>query len=521
NSSTSSYHHQINSDNADYTTSSKTCLMCHVNHDIFRDDVNSGVGATRAANLRIDITSSVVQGDGTVFLNSDYTSSGSGGICLSCHISVQTKSYTQPDGTTETIVIPKSDFDASNAHNYNAPSSTFGDGSSFNANCVKCHNDQIAKSYNEFGLHDSPYRRMLTDSTVSSPSDPLEEKACLVCHSSGDLYGVQSMSSTSIAIDDAFSRTYTHPTGTYSGRHKPDETSTDLGDGNRHAECEDCHNPHAAQTGTHDGSSNLVSGALKGVWGVEPTSWPTPATPTDNANVFTAPSGYTKVEPATKEYQICLKCHSNYVTLPSGNRNLAEEINPNYPSTHGITIANQNSFCNSTTMFEPWGSSGSNYCSDCHRSSTSTDPEGPHGSNADHILVASIVSDDVVGTPLCLNCHRSTVYWDGSASSSRFSQHPATKGAHQFATGCFACHMWDYASTSGLGVSTTSWSGGTPPPGLLVHGQNKIWNYNERTGSAGLGQPVDAFVNGMMCDMDYVNRECWSEVCKTHSGSGY
>ncbi|MEA1980928.1 MAG: hypothetical protein U9N54_08140, partial [candidate division Zixibacteria bacterium] len=62
NSSTSSYHHQINSDNADYTTSSKTCLMCHVNHDIFRDDVNSGVGATRAANLRIDITSSVVQG---------------------------------------------------------------------------------------------------------------------------------------------------------------------------------------------------------------------------------------------------------------------------------------------------------------------------------------------------------------------------------------------------------------------------------------------------------------------------
>ncbi len=527
NSSTSTYHHQINSDNADYTLSSKTCLMCHVHHDIFRDDVNTGVGATRAANLRISANTSVTQGDGSVFLNSDYTSSGDGGICLSCHTSAQTKSYTQPDGTTETMIVPKSDFDASSAHNYNAPSSTFSDGSSFNANCVKCHNDNLSKSFNEFGLHDSPYRRILSDSTVSSPADPLEEKFCLTCHSSGDIYGVQTMTSTSTNIGVAFSRTYTHPTGTYSGRHSADETAANLGDGNRHAECEDCHNPHAAQEGTHDGSSNLVSGALKGVWGVEPT-WPSVPVPTDNANVFAAPVSFTKVDPATKEYQICMKCHSNYVTLPGGSRNLAEEINPDYPSSHAIVRAGDNPFCDGTTMNEPWATSKINYCSDCHRSDTSTDPEGPHGSNTDHLLVATIVSNSTVGTPLCDVCHLASVYWEGSGAPSDYDDHPGTQGQHKQGPGCFSCHMWDHSNTAGLGLPTDDWPGGydntaslAPPIKIWIHGQNRKWVYNEQDGSTGNQQPVENFVNGFLSQVDFGANRCWTETCKVHSNKAY
>ena len=376
--------------------------------------------------------------------------------------------------------------------------------------------------YGDFSLHDSPYRRILTDSTIASPTDPLEEKFCLVCHATGDMYGIQTMTSTSIAIDDAFSRTFTHPTGTFSGRHSPGETAADLGDGNRHAECEDCHNPHAAQTGTHDGSNNLVSGALKGVWGVEPIlPWPTPATPTDNGNVYTAPSGFNKVEPATKEYQICLKCHSNYVTLPSGNRNLAEEINPNYPSTHAIVEAGDNPFCDATTMNEPWATSKINYCSDCHTSNVAGDPNGPHGSNAEHLLVATIVSDNTAGTPLCHVCHLESVYWSGSGTPSDFDDHPGTQGQHKLAQGCFACHMWDYSSTAGLGVQTTDWSGGTPPPGLFVHGQNKKWVYNEQDGSAGLQEPVVNFMNGYIDDMEEADNNCWTETCKVHSNKAY
>ncbi len=534
NTSTTSYHHQMNGSGADYTISSKTCLMCHVDHDIFRPDLNPGF-ATRAKNLRADITSSVVQGDNTVLLDSDYQSSGTGGICLSCHTSTQSKGYTQPDATTQTPAMSKTDYDAAtSAHNYNAPSTYSTDGSTFNANCVKCHNDNMTKSYqnstDKFGTHNSDYRRIEAPLGVASPTDPLEEKFCYQCHSSTsnpnagsnqDYYGVKSMTNAnSLKIEQAFGYTYTHPVTT-SGRHKPIESASDLADGNRHAECEDCHSPHAAQQGTHNGSSNLVSNALKGTWGVEPTSWANPpTTPTDNGNVYDTPASYTKVEPAQKEYQICLKCHSNYTTLPTGARNLGEEINPNYPSQHGIVQAGDNPFCNTNTMNEPWASSKINYCSDCHRSSVSTDPEGPHGSNMEHLLVATVTSDGTVGTPLCYVCHLEPVYWSdrNAADVSRYPDHPSAQGAHQLGNGCFSCHMWDYASTGGLGLQTTDdISAGT----INVHGQNRKWVFNEQDGSAGSGDSADAFVNGYIADMDYANRACWTETCKVHSNKAY
>lgn len=534
NSSTTSYHHQMNSDAADYTISSRTCLTCHVDHDIFSPDFNAGFGV-RSENLRIDITTPVVQGSNSVMLNSDYQSSGAGGICLSCHTSTQAKGYTQPDGTTQTPALSKSDYDgATSAHNYSAPS-TFTDGSTFNANCVKCHNDNMGKAYqsstNKFGTHNSDYRRILEPFGTASPSDPLEEKFCFQCHSTTsnpnagsnlDNYGVKAMSASSLGIESAFGKTYTHPTTTVSGLHKPGEGASDYADGNRHAECGDCHDPHAAQQGTHDGSSSLASNALKGTWGVEPT-WPTPAVPTDNANVYTAPSAYSVVTGVTlKEYQICLKCHSNYTTLPGGVRNLAEEINPNYPSTHGITIANQNTFCNTSTMNEPWASSGLTYCSDCHRSDTPTDPEGPHGSNQEHLLVATIVSNISVGTPLCYTCHLETVYWSdrNSANVSKMPDHPSAQGAHALAPGCFSCHMWDHAATGGLGEPTADWSG----PGaatLHVHGQNKKWVYNTEDGSAGTGQPADNFINGYISNLNHSGNSCWAETCKNHSNKSY
>jgi hypothetical protein len=495
--------------------------------------------------LRVSINITPVQGDGSVFLNSDYQSTGDGGICLSCHTSTQTKGYTQPDGTTETPAISKTDFDASTAHNYNATSS-YGDGSSFNANCVKCHNDEMSKSKQtstiKFSAHDSQYRRILDETGISLPEDPLEEDFCFSCHSTTsnpnagsnlDKYGVKAMSDTTLAIETAFGRIYSHPTIDSSGVHVQGESgASDYADGNRHAECSDCHNPHVAQQGTHDGTTNLVSNALKGTWGVEP-SYGAVTTPTDNANVFDLPTGYTVKNPAEKEYQICLKCHSNYTTLPSGSRNLAEELNSAYPSTHAILQVGDNGFCNSTTMNEPWGTNKINYCSDCHRSDTSTDPEGPHGSNVEHLLVATIVSNKVSGTPLCDVCHKSSVYWSGDAASSKFDQHPATQGQHLRAPGCFSCHMWDYSSTAGLGISTTDWTGGydtdaslSPPVKIWVHGQNRKWIYNEQDGlnstdGAATDQPVENFINGYIANMDHTNTICWTETCKVHSNKDY
>ncbi len=109
----------------------------------------------------------------------------------------------------------------------------------------------------------------------------------------------------------------------------------------RHAECTDCHNPHrvvkfqsgirASLAGTPDKAgthrhedaagythTNLISGVLRGSWGVEPV-YP-------NASFHSMPTSFLvkRGDPAgstdtavtaayvTREYQICMKCHSNY-----------------------------------------------------------------------------------------------------------------------------------------------------------------------------------------------------------------
>lgn len=110
---------------------------------------------------------------------------------------------------------------------------------------------------------------------------------------------------------------------------------------NRHAECTDCHNPHRSSknrlfnenpinpdvAGTHKHAiatgdttphSNLASGSLRGTFGVEPTylssefgsnpiSFQVKRGDVGTSIVTDITSTY-----VTREYQVCLKCHSNY-----------------------------------------------------------------------------------------------------------------------------------------------------------------------------------------------------------------
>lgn len=112
---------------------------------------------------------------------------------------------------------------------------------------------------------------------------------------------------------------------------------------NRHAECTDCHNPHRVQrtrlfnddptvpapgpTHTHEPGvphTNLASGVLRGIWGVEPVYGDTSfgSEPLDFRVKRGDPGVGTSTDVnapyLTREYQLCLKCHSNYayVTPP-------------------------------------------------------------------------------------------------------------------------------------------------------------------------------------------------------------
>jgi hypothetical protein len=78
--------------------------------------------------------------------------------------------------------------------------------------------------------------------------------------------------------------------------------------------------------------------------------------------------------------------------------------------------------------------------------------------------------------------------------------------------------MWEYASTSGLGVQTVD---DVTAGEILIHGMNKIWNFNEYQGDPGTGDRVDAFNNGYIANMDYSVPSCWAETCKNHANKTY
>jgi len=193
---------------------------------------------------------------------------------------------------------------------------------------------------------------------------PAIEETCYTCHSSdgatlvnqGGVIQVPDIKTDfttmkthmPIASADQAARTEVHDIGVYNNTTDPNSQGKDLIESqnllgkngnlrNRHAECTDCHNPHRVVKnhafngitnspdieGTHDHNAqphtNIASGVLKGTWGVEPVYGGRTefmqipmdfqvkrGNPPDNAD-STVTASY-----VTREYQVCLKCHSNY-----------------------------------------------------------------------------------------------------------------------------------------------------------------------------------------------------------------
>jgi predicted CXXCH cytochrome family protein len=150
------------------------CLSCHVDHDKFNSDM--------AANLRDSLGASPAGS------NTDFGGSASPGVCLGCHNVARAKDTTnrKDDGTTFTPAISAADYDAS-AHQYKV-ASQFGDSTSFQGDCSKCHSDRQSKTFQTgsitFGLHWDSSRRILAALGRTSVPDPYaEERFCYGCHS--------------------------------------------------------------------------------------------------------------------------------------------------------------------------------------------------------------------------------------------------------------------------------------------------------------------------------------------------
>lgn len=366
------------------------------------------------------------------------------------------------------------------------------------ASCLGCHDNHAVQGS----------RRLLREGTdglfnndgARQGGSAASEETCYLCHSSnGNTLTSQGFNSQVPDIRYAFELPYrmpiasldqaagieTHDIGTANEVEAGKdflESPQALGYGNplnRHAECTDCHNPHRAtknrrfnanpdipdQAGTHEHSephTNIASGVLKGTWGVEPiyASDEFMVNPVD----FEIKRGNPPVntpdlvsEPyVTREYQVCLKCHSNYSYItppmldsysggtPAGTNNLFNFTNQamefRSPTSHqgegtaltpsgaGFNFTNNNhrswhpvmeatgrdratrAVLASNTMHFPFDNfmgTQTMYCSDCHGSNTTGNtsvpdggengkPWGPHGSENEFILIGKW--DQTTGT---------------------------------------------------------------------------------------------------------------------------
>lgn len=312
--------------------------------------------------------------------------------------------------------------------------------------CAACHRSHSAKSTQNL---------MMT----ASPRSGL----CFTCHNGTgagantwtDYYSTQYPTGTARYTNVASTRTYyTHDAlvaTNHSGFVVDDEATSAPVDEfkatlNRHSECTDCHNPHKATmtASTQTTTGWTAGGMVAGATGVSVVNGAAGATPT---YTLLGSAG----SPITREYQLCLKCHSGYTTLPSnasftGSKWFLDkgvEFNPNNLSMHPVEAVGKNSTAamglslssanvNGTLGAAPtkrWNflTTSTVRCTHCHASgSTGTVPNAPHVSANAGILIAPYRSQLKTGAystsdfNLCWSCHTNVPFESQTTSATNF-----------------------------------------------------------------------------------------------------
>jgi predicted CXXCH cytochrome family protein len=294
-----------------------------------------------------------------------------------------------------------------------------------------------------------------------------EQNLCYTCHDGTPVVK---------NVRASFGLGFAHPADTYTGRHSAAEAGTPAayGTANRHSECTDCHDAHQAKGDAVAPSAPALSNRLRNVGGVQVANGAAGSTPS-----------YTYVASATREYEVCFKCHSSWTTQPAGQSNLAVKLNANNPSFHPVEAAGRNTGINVNSFVAGWTDAKLTYCTDCHTSSD-TGVRGPHGSAYRYLLkkpyTASSATRTMTSGEGCFDCHNYDTYANNAASNtvkgySRFNP-PAFSQGHTYHVGsrrypCWACHD----------------SHGSTLPHLIVTGRNPGLNSYTHTATGGTCAP--------------------------------
>ncbi|MDH4140016.1 MAG: cytochrome c3 family protein [Coriobacteriia bacterium] len=379
---------------------SLTCYNCHNTHYVQRGAAGTVWSMTRASDP--DNTKSAYSGTVTTF-------------CLKCHDGVPPTAVTNQSNKLvpyNVILRDMSAYPFFPGWNKDAAGLQFS--SSGHAattinrlvgqfGCDTCHdphasdNQRLTALSASGGATGSGHLGVARNNTATYG----EEELCLACHDSSrsgmcSSAGCHGVSLGFIDVDTPLAATYAHPIDT-SGAHRDTEDATDLGVGNRHAECADCHDPHATRPGVHTQGSSDAGPALRGATGVKPDY--------SGLGVWEAPSSYAveRMDGGADDFEtyVCFKCHSGYTTRPNtpsggyAQTDVALEFNPNNESGHNVMgdAFTRNITRGSYTWYKStdlrlaagWTIDSEMTCSDCH-SYNAAGARGPHGSAIQFIL---------------------------------------------------------------------------------------------------------------------------------------
>ena len=274
-----------------------------------------------------------------------------------------------------------------------------------------------------------------------------EERTCFRCHNG---------SVTEFNIQAETQKFYRHPierpsAGIHDAARRESARSTPL-----HAECEDCHNPHATRTDAPMISFNpgnptdqnhteapFANGIIAGVTGIDINGQPK--------------------DEVEYEYEVCFKCHGVQGKSSCDNRrcttastyqmsrqdniyNLREKVDSGNPALISYHPIDTNNPSNDTEVpslrFDtPLNRSNSRiYCGDCHAGESSpaagsNGPSGPHGSRHESILALNydIARSGPGAGLLCFKCHDEGNLFSNESFMHR--EHVLDQGAT-----CAACH---------------------------------------------------------------------------------
>jgi len=248
-----------------------------------------------------------------------------------------------------------------------------------------------------------------------------EEDNCFTCHNG-------TVATKNLSAE--FNKPSVHPVLQSSGSHNKMEDPIDAP---RHVTCADCHNSHASSS--RPAVAPNSPGSIAGVKGV------------NSVGVV--------VNPATREYELCFRCHGESLNrgparvtrqFPENNKRL--QFNAANQSFHPVVTIGKNP--NVPSLLSPWTTSSQMYCTDCHNNdqgqrSGGAGPDGPHGSVYAPILERQLViADGTIESPaayaLCYKCHSRTTLLFGGAGAGANVVEMHRKHVVDDKIACTTCH---------------------------------------------------------------------------------